>query len=235
MARMLGRTPGSIAMKLNNFTSLDPEEKTRGVTGLPGVSRLDMQVWGEFHADWVGMAAESELLWEKAIHHHETVTVPQYVRTAQQAYPLPEVLPDNLPIGLTESERTVKVRLAQGFFRRTVLAAYHGCCCVSGNPVPELLVASHILPWADFPEHRANPTNGLCLSRLHDAAFDKGLITIDENRRLILSKRLKDYLPNEAIRINFSTYEGRGLRLPEKFFPGEMFLAHHRENIFIDP
>lgn len=107
-------------------------------------------------------------------------------------------------------------------------------CCISGNPIPELLIASHILPWPGFPEHRANPSNGLCLSRLHDAAFDQGLITFDESRRLVLSKRLRDYLPNEAIRVNFSTYEGSALRLPEKFFPEERFLAHHREHTFID-
>lgn len=234
LAQVLGRTPGSVAMKLNNLTSLDPEEKARGVVGLPGASQLDRHVWDEFHADWEGMAAESELLWEKTVRHHAALPSAEGERSAKSARPLPEGLPESFPTGSTESKRTVKVRLAQAFFRRTVLAAYHGCCCVSGNPVPELLIASHILPWAAFPEHRANPSNGLCLSRLHDAAFDKGLITFDETRALVLSKRLKDYLLNEAIRVNFASYEGSVLRVPEKFFPEERFLAHHRENIFLD-
>jgi putative restriction endonuclease len=234
LAQVLGRTPGSVAMKLNNLTSLDPEEKARGVAGLPGASQLDRQVWDEFHTNWEGMAAESEFLWEKTIRHHEVLPSEEDAGAAKKARPLPEALPDNLPTGPTESERTVKVRLAQVFFRRTVLAAYHGRCCISGNPVPELLIASHILPWAGFAEHRANPSNGLCLSRLHDAAFDQGLIAFDESKRLVLSKRLRDYLPNEAIRVNFSSYEGSALRLPEKFFPEERFLAHHREHIFID-
>jgi len=180
------------------------------------------------------MAAESEFLWEKTIRNHEVLPSQADAGTAKKIRSLSEALQDSPPTSATESERTVKVRLAQDFFRRTVLAAYLGRCCISGNPVPELLIASHILPWAGFPEHRANPSNGLCLSRLHDAAFDRGLITVDASLRLVLSKRLRDYLPNEAIRVNFSSYEASALRLPEKFFPEERFLAHHRERIFID-
>lgn len=219
-------------MKLNNVTSLDPEERARGITGLAGASRLDRQVWDEFHADWEGMAVGSELLWEKLVTHRPPSLLPEEEK-AKQALLSPTELLQDLPTGPTERARTVRVRLAQNFFRRTVLAAYQGRCCISDNPVPELLIASHILPWADFPGQRVNPSNGLCLSRLHDAAFDKGLITFDEGHRLVVSKRLKDYLPNEAIRINFSVYEGGALRLPEKFFPERKFLAHHRESIFI--
>lgn len=117
---------GSVAMKLNNLTSLDPEEKARGVAGLPGASQLDRQVWNEFHADWERMVTESEFLWEKTIRHHEVLPSQEDAGATKKACPLPEALPDNLPTGPTEGERTVKVRLAQGFFRRTVLAAYHG-------------------------------------------------------------------------------------------------------------
>jgi len=223
LAQALGRTPGSVAMKLNNFTSLDPEEKARGITGLEGASRLDQEVWNDFHADWENMAAGSELLWESVVTKRE----PGQARVSHAE------LPQVVPAGPTEGARTVRVRLAQSFFRRAVLAVYEGRCCISDNPVPELLVASHILPWADFPEQRVNPSNGLCLSRLHDAAFDRGLVTFDEGYRLVVSKRIKDCLPNEAVRVNFSVYEGRPLRMPEKFFPGSRFLQHHRENIFV--
>jgi putative restriction endonuclease len=65
LAQVLGRTPGSVAMKLNNITSLDPEEKARGIKGLLGASNLDRQVWNEFHTNWEEMVAESELLGNK--------------------------------------------------------------------------------------------------------------------------------------------------------------------------
>lgn len=218
LANALGRTAGSVAMKLNNLTSLDPEELARGVKGLPGASQLDRRVWAEFHEDWERLAIESEQL------------------RAQIRWDSPESLVSEdvvLPAeGQTEVERIVKVRLAQGFFRRTVLAAYQNQCCVSGNPIAELLIASHIVPWARHPEHRVNPRNGLCLSRLHDGAFDQGLITFDGDYRLVLSKRLRDQLSNRAIHDNFVCYEGKPLNLPEKFFPDQCFLSVHRETIF---
>lgn len=224
LAQALGRTPGSVAMKLNNLTSLDPEEKARGVTGLAGASRLDQDVWNDFHADWEGMAAKSEHLWQSTFAERESA----------QSQASGTQLPQDVPVGTTEGTRTVRVRLAQSFFRRAILSAYEGRCCISEIPIPELLVASHILPWADFPYQRVNPSNGLCLSRLHDTAFDKGFVTFDEGYRLVVSRRIKDCLPNQAIRVNFSVYEGKPLRLPEKFFPGQAFLAHHRENIFVE-
>jgi predicted restriction endonuclease len=132
----------------------------------------------------------------------------------------------------TEIERTVKVRLAQSFFRRVVLSAFQAHCCVTGNPIAELLVASHILPWASHPEQRVNPRNGLCLSRLHDGAFDQGLIAFDDDYRMILSKCLKDHSTNQNIRDNFAGYEGKPLKMPERFYPDKTFLAGHRESVF---
>lgn len=218
LANALGRTASSVAMKLNNFTSLDPEELARGVKGLPGASQLDRRVWTEFHENWERLVIESEQL-----------------RTQIRLDPPENLMGEEMKLPVespTEAERTTKVRLAQGFFRRTVLAAYQNKCCVSGNPVTELLIASHILPWAGHPEHRVNPRNGLCLSRLHDGAFDQGLITFDCDYRLVLSKRLRDQLSNRAIHDNFVCYEGKPLNLPEKFFPDQCFLSVHRETIF---
>ncbi|EXI80173.1 MAG: hypothetical protein AW10_01950 [Candidatus Accumulibacter appositus] len=63
LAEALGRTPGSVAMKLNNLTSLDPQELARGVKGLHGASRLDRLVWEEFQTDWESLVLESERLW----------------------------------------------------------------------------------------------------------------------------------------------------------------------------
>jgi putative restriction endonuclease len=124
------------------------------------------------------------------------------------------------------------VRLAQGLFRRAVLSAYDSACCVTGNPVPELLIAAHIIPWSESPRERLNPRNGLCLSRLHEAAFDRGLFTLDAEMRVVLSSELKDYLPNEALKAEFARYEGRQIRRPQKLAPNEAFLHAHREGVF---
>lgn len=82
-------------------------------------------------------------------------------------------------------EVSSKARVGQQYFRKMVLANYGNKCCVTGMNVPEILRASHILPWADNVQNRMNPENGLCLSATYDAAFDKHLISFDEKYRII--------------------------------------------------
>jgi len=137
------------------------------------------------------------------------------------------------PTGPTEAAATVRVRRGQQFFRQAVLTAYGVRCCISGINVPPLLVASHIKPWGRFPAERLNPRNGLCLSALHDAAFDAGLITLDEGFRVVLSGKLRRYFPQPVLEQNFVPFEGRPIRLPEKLAePDAEFLRYHREAVF---
>lgn len=221
LAKAIGRTPSAVAMKLNNFTSIDPSEEGR-VKGLAGASDRDREVWAEFHANGVPVAAESEALW-----------LARLGRTAGAGDAERKPPADATFDGPTEATRSTVVRRAQGFFRRAVLTAYERRCCVSGIAVEELLVASHIVPWADSTSDRVNPANGLCLSRLHDGAFDEGLVTFDEQRRLVLSKRLRAHLSNAVLRESFERFEGEPLRLPTRCVPEERFLAYHREKKFV--
>jgi putative restriction endonuclease len=174
LAERLGRTPGSVAMKLNNLTSLDEAERARGVVGLAGASALDRKTWDEFHAN-PEVVEEAERLW---------IDQMQPPARAEEAEP-----PWTRP---TEGVAATRVRLAQRYFRRVVLANFAGRCALTGISSPELLTASHIVPWADAPEHRVNPANGLCLNRLHDGAFDRHLIAFDEDQRLLIGRRLRD-------------------------------------------
>jgi len=116
-----------------------------------------------------------------------------------------------------------------------VLNSYGVRCCISGINVPRLLVASHIKPWRDFPKERLDPRNGLCLSSLHDAAFDAGLMTLDKKLRVLLSRRLKNFFPQPTLEQNFIPFEGEPIRLPEKLTePSAEFLSFHRRKIFVD-
>ncbi len=223
LATALSRTPSSIAMKLCNLASLDPTHQERGIRGLSKVSAADRIIWEEFHSDWSGLAAASELL-------RDTIL------TANPPNSSDEDLATNASIiefvGESETVRPQKVRLAQRFFRRAVVASYDDRCCISQIAVRSLLVASHIVPWARSPELRANPRNGLCLSRLHDAAFDRGLITLDEDYRLVLSTELRDAITNAVLNAAFSPFESKPINLPQKFRPELAFLAIHRETVF---
>lgn len=219
VARLLGRTPSSVAMKLVNFASLDPEQRARGIRGLAGYSRADEQVWAEFNDKWEQMS----LLSEKTLEN---------LRGTKERPKRESDLTEYRGEVQTEAARNIKVRIMQGYFRKVVLAAYASRCCVTGNPIPDLLVASHIMPWVDFPKERLNPRNGLCLAVHFDRAFDRGLIAFDENLKLVLSPAVKRCLPNEAIESEFVRREGRPLIHPERFSPDEDFLAYHRRRIF---
>lgn len=223
MASALGRTPSSVAMKLVNFASLDPAHRARGVSGLKGTSRADREIWEEFHSQWDSAVEESEMVLERLMPPEGVPT-----KGGKTQYELPRK-PHSGP---TEREATVRVRAGQSFFRKAVLAAYGARCCVTGNPIPELLTASHILPWADYPEHRTEPQNGLCLAAHFDRAFDKGLVTFDEKLRLKLSPQLRLWLPDAALEREFLPMESSPLRMPERFSPDEGFLEFHRRNIF---
>ena len=137
------------------------------------------------------------------------------------------------PQGPTETTANVKVRLGQEYFRDAVLNNFGGRCGVTELAVRELLIASHILPWGTHVAERLNVRNGLCLSRLHDAAFDRGLITFDDNLRLVLSPRLKAELPQRSVAENFGAYSGEALHFPDDAAPPELaFLSKHRATIF---
>jgi putative restriction endonuclease len=218
VAALLGRTPSSLAMKLTNLASLDPAHRARGVKGLAGHSRLDEEIWREFESNSEEMALLSE---EKL----------QRLELRDIAGPALEYASRDIA---TETEGTRKIRTMQGFFRKVIFAAYDSRCCITGNPLGDLLVASHILPWSEFPNERLNPKNGLCLAAHFDRAFDRGLISFDANLRLILSRRLRDYLPNEALETEFVRRAGQPILCPDRFAPDSAFIAQHRHGFDFD-
>lgn len=231
VAKKLQRTPSSLSMKLCNLAALDPYHKERGIRGLTSTSKGDRDIWAAFHTNWEELSVTSEerlqqLLGDETQYSDVAVT-PKKKKPAHEFN-----MPIRVPTGPTEKTLTAKARIGQRFFRQSVLASYNARCCVTGNPVPELLVASHILPWGSHPEQRLNPRNGLCLAQTQDAAFDRGLITFDEDFRLVIGTRLKDYLPNETLERNFLAYEGRSIQMPDKFLPEREFMRRHSEEVF---
>ncbi len=221
VANAMGRSPSSLAMKLSNFASLDPVLRARGIKGLSGASAADRELWNRFHSELNQLAPESEQL----LHD---------LFTRDQRQDVDFLHRDKVRLERrTEGTATVKTRRGQQFFRQTVLNAYDVRCCISGINVPELLVASHIRPWRAFPADRLNPRNGLCLSSLHDDAFDEGLVTLDEELRLVLSPRLKGYFPQLLLEQAFTPFEGRTIQVPDDSMkPDPQFVGYHRENVF---
>lgn len=218
IAGRIGRSPSSLAMKLCNFASLDPIHQARGVKGLSGASQADRKIWDEFHSDWEGEAFKSEEL---------LAALRGKLVEAEAGIPLRELPKEGL-----ERERVVRQRVNQHFFRSAVLAAYNYRCCITGLAVPELLVASHVIPWAENKATRVNPANGLCLNALHDRAFDRGLITLSDKLCVMVSPSLRRQPESPEIKTWLLDFDGVSVRPPERFLPELEFLAWHRQHRF---
>lgn len=205
LADKLRRTPGSISYKLANFSSLDPTLDRKGAAN---VSKLDKEVWAEFYDNWEARLSESE-------------------SKLAELKGAPDILEELPELEITEGktrEAIVQTRVNQGLFRKIILSSYDEKCCITGIDNAELLIASHIVPWSRDTKNRLNPMNGVCLNALHDRAFDKGLITINEDYRVVVSKKVRHEL--------LLKYNNAQISLPSRFRPDQNFLKFHRNEIF---
>ena len=129
-----------------------------------------------------------------------------------------------------------KRRKGQDYFRRMILANYGGRCALTGIDIPQQLLASHIIPWADksHKKDRLNPSNGICLSALYDKSFDQGLITISpDDYSVVLSYVLRENETKEYFDKHFGIIIGKKLMMPTQYLPNRDFLAYHREKVFV--
>ncbi|MEX0715913.1 MAG: HNH endonuclease [Planctomycetaceae bacterium] len=224
-AALIGRTPSAVVFKACNFASLDPYHRERGVAGFRNAGRADKALWDEFTAD-------SEQVAHAAEEAHERLSSATATRTLEASGSLDPA--PNPPTGPTDIESLIRARRVQTFFRRAVLTSYGHRCAISGVPLPELLNASHIIPWSADEKRRADPRNGLALHALYDRAFDRGLLSFDENRRVMISPALEVESPTPLHRTTLLEIAGLPLQLPTRFPPDEEALAYHRRCVFRD-
>lgn len=219
LAAQIGRTPSALAMKACNFASLDPRQQQRRIQALGNVSRADREMWSEFVANPEAMAEAAEAAFAE-LGGDAPVGEDQISIESQ------------LPAGPTEIQTIVRVRRVQSFFRATVLTSYEGRCAITGLADRALLNASHIIPWSQSVERRADPRNGICLNALLDRAFDRGLITFDEDLRTVVSSRLRDVAAQAPMAWPLREIEGKPLQMPIRFEPDPEAIRYHRETIF---
>lgn len=219
LAQIIDRTPNAVAMKLSNFASLDPFHQQRGISGLSNIGKADKAIWQEFQQDWNRLALESELAY---LEHY-------YQQSPHDD--LSDDMDTESPT-ITERTREVMVRVGQAFFRQVILNSYKERCCICELPVPQLLIASHIVPWHVAREHRLNPRNGLCLCAIHDQGFDRGLMTVSREYRVVVGQQITKHLPDQAINQYFMAYDGQAIHLPDKFIPDPQLLMIHKEQCF---
>lgn len=128
----------------------------------------------------------------------------------------------------TEKTALIQSRIGQGVFRKSLINKYNGRCIITGIDLPELLVASHIKPWAaSSNKERLDVNNGLLLSATYDRLFDKGLITFNRNGEILLSPLIRT---KNIERLGLSQGTKYNLQINRSM---EEYLSYHRDVLFV--
>lgn len=129
--------------------------------------------------------------------------------------------------GISSMTTNDRERKGQSAYRKKLLKAFNFRCAVTDVDNTELLIASHIKPWCVSKRNeKTDVNNGLLLSPLYDRLFDKGFITFDSNRRMVIStwlsldSRERLQIPEELV-ANYPVNEIR-----------EKYMDYHRNIIF---
>lgn len=228
LANLLGRTVGSVVRKLGNLGAVDERLRAFKISGLTNHAKLDKEVFDEYINDWEKLVSISQKILDKINTEQGVKLIKPIEETAEKDIIAQFSRLSKLP---TEKQATVNVRIRQSFFRRSVLSNYDSRCCISGIDIPELLIASHIIPWKENESSRIDPQNGLLLSAIHDKAFDIGLITITPDYRVRISKKLFKS-KSEFTKSSILEYDNKEINLLSKFLPKEEYLDWHNKKRF---
>jgi len=124
----------------------------------------------------------------------------------------------------------IMVRVKQSVFRKKVLDNFSGKCCLTTIKEPELLLASHIVPWSDKVESRLDPSNGLCLFASFDKLFDQGFISFTNTLKVIITPKFSDCsIPLQSLLL---TLKDKSALQPKKHAIKNEYLEYHRDIVF---
>ena len=130
---------------------------------------------------------------------------------------------------------TLNIKVRDQGFRKAIVTLYEHRCAMCGirmlTPDGHTVVeAAHVKPWSE--SHDDRPTNGMSLCRLCHWSFDEGLMSVNKNYEVIVSKRVttENNFPGHIL-----TLSDRGIFKPgdREFWPGQGNLQWHRDKVFI--
>jgi len=131
---------------------------------------------------------------------------------------------------LNQSEREEELILRSHIFRKNVLKIYDGRCAISGMKLEfgkniTMVDACHIIRFADAQGDTIS--NGIALSPTLHRAFDRGLVSVSDDYRVLVHPCLTDHFPDVGIR----QFDRQQLHLPpnSQFYPSPEKFAQHRQ------
>ncbi len=165
----------------------------------------------EKHGDEYTLTAEGRQFVEKAVE--------EWANTAGT----PGAVEYELTAGTYET--TAHARGVDPEFRATVLSRHERKCPVSGVDHPGLLDVAHVLSWSDYPDHRTDLSNVLPLSKMHHAAFDRGLFTIDQDYRLQVNPSFDTQ--SDVLQQTIIDHAGERVQLPDESLDPDYLTQHN--------
>lgn len=217
VASLIGRTPGSVAMRLANYRALDRS----GTKGLTNYNKACYQIWKEFYRN------EDQLAWE-AERARDRLEVAQNESGHAEEDMNSGSGGSQGEIETGETASTTTARAGQSDFRAVVRDRYSDECVLCDISEVGLLQASHILDWSDNESYRGDPANGLLLCYNHHRAFDLNLFTLNIDGEVVVSP---DFHPeDEFLKRTLLDRSGETICLPEEPSSAE-FLEKHNEQI----
>jgi putative restriction endonuclease len=198
--------------------------------------------YGYFSDDLYTLLANDEsrkILKTAVLDHYFSETKSLYLQTKQGGY-----IQDLQSYLLNESQAGYTITLSNtddeeqfirgGMFKKLVPQVYNHTCSISGmrlvsNHGFSMIDACHIIPFSLSKDDKIN--NGLALCPNLHRAFDRGLISVDHNLKVLVSKSIAEDLSNNYALQHF---HGKNLTLPfgEKHFPNASNLSWHRQHVF---
>lgn len=152
---------------------------------------------------------------EFATHPDEVRVLDEVVGGEEEIEAAPDIDLDRIGShGRREVVRTVRERVGQENFRARVLAAYKRHCAMCALQL-NLVVAAHIIPVN--ADGNNETSNGLALCYLHHEAYDRALVTADEEYRIRLNEPALERL--RRIRRNSKEREFVAFLRAELFLP----------------
>ncbi len=156
-------------------------------------------------------------------------TISSFTPNIDDQRPISKIVPDKKAIDIadkpnkTERRGLVTSRVGQGAYRKSILHRCKYKCAVIGYTSHEILIASHIVPWKDATDaERLDVANGILLSPIYDALFDRHLISFEDDGSIILSKVL--------LKTNYHTLGITGKEILKGFSTGNhSYLKRHRQ------
>lgn len=136
-------------------------------------------------------------------------------------------------LDLLDQKDEEEIYLRGSLFKREIPKIYNNTCCISGMRIDSetsvsMIDACHIVPFSK--SYNDTISNGIALCPNLHRAYDRGLISIDQDYKVVVSKNFKEYDTNYSLK----RFDGQKILLPneERFYPLLANIDWHQQNIF---